>query len=53
MAFPKLTFVYFATISQRISVPPVLKFVLKINPYPIPDKTPPKIAMTNNSTSLK
>ena len=28
IAFPKLTFVYLATISQIISVPPVLKLVL-------------------------
>ena len=50
VAFPKLTFVYFETISVMTSVPPVLKLVLNIIPYPNPDNTPPNIAITNNST---
>ena len=50
VAFPKLIFVYLETISVIISVPPVLKFVLNINPYPNPVSIPPNIAITIFST---
>ena len=51
VAFPKLTFVYLETISVITSVPPVLKLVLYMSPYPIPVRTPPNIAITSISTS--